>query len=86
MVANVRCEDIKNDQLAAFTSDQAWGALVADADEGLLRDFGARAAGLRDSCLDGCGNILAGRDVERPVVGGWVGDGCCVLPRLGARP
>lgn len=53
MVANVRCEDIKNDQLAAFTADQAWTSLVADAGEGLLRDFGIRAAGLRDSCLDG---------------------------------
>ena len=53
MVANVRCEDIKNDQLAAFTADQAWDTLVADADDGLLRDFGKRAAGLRDSCLGG---------------------------------
>lgn len=53
MVANVRCEDIKNDQLAAFTSDQAWAALVADAEAGLVRDFGVRAAGLKDSCLGG---------------------------------
>jgi hypothetical protein len=54
MVANVRCEDIKNDQLAAFTGDQAWAALVGEADTGLLPDFGARAAALKESCLDGC--------------------------------
>lgn len=53
MVANVRCEDIKNDQLAAFTSDQAWAALIEDAEAGLVRDFGTRAAGLKESCLGG---------------------------------
>ncbi|GBF96639.1 hypothetical protein Rsub_09272 [Raphidocelis subcapitata] len=53
MVANVRCEDIKNDQLAAFTGDQAWAALVEEARAGIIRDFGARAAGLRESCIDG---------------------------------
>lgn len=53
MVANVRCEDIKNEQLAAFTADQAWASLVADAEAGLVRDFGVRAAGLKDSCLGG---------------------------------
>lgn len=53
MVANVRCEDIKNDQLAAFASDQAWTALAAEAQEGLVRDFGRRAGSLKDSCLDG---------------------------------
>ena len=60
MVANVRCEDIKNDQLAAFTADQAWAALVADADAGLVRDFGQRVAGLKDSCIDGCGALATG--------------------------
>lgn len=54
MVANVRCEDIKNDQLAAFTGDQAWAALVEEARAGIVRDFGTRASGLRESCLDGC--------------------------------
>ncbi|KAI8462488.1 MAG: root hair defective 3 GTP-binding protein [Monoraphidium minutum] len=53
MVANVRCEDIKADQLAAFAGDQAWQALAEEAGEGLVRDFGPRAAGLKDSCVDG---------------------------------
>jgi hypothetical protein len=65
MVANVRCEDIKNDQLAAFAADQAWTSLVDDAQAGLLRDFGARAAGLKDSCLDGCAAGGQGGGAER---------------------
>jgi hypothetical protein len=58
MVANVRCEDIKAEQLAAFANDQAWAGLVADAAAGPLPDFGVRAAGLRESCLDGCARYI----------------------------
>lgn len=49
----MRCEDIKNDQLAAFALDQAWTSLVEEAEAGLVRDFGVRAASLKESCLDG---------------------------------
>jgi len=70
MVANVRCEDIKNDQLAAFASDQAWTSLVEEARAGLMRDFGSRAAGLKESCLDGCVWVGAASLV---IIGGWCG-------------
>lgn len=76
MVANVRCEDIKNEQLAAFSADQAWTALAAEAQAGAVRDFGARAAGLKDSCLDGCGARTACA---------WAWAPCSTVPCFAAR-
>lgn len=53
MVANIRCKEIKADQLRSFEADQAWSLLVDEAGEGLVRDFGVRAGGLADSCISG---------------------------------
>lgn len=53
MVANIRCAEIMKDQLQNFTQDQAWAALQQESSEKLVRDFGAHAARLLDSCLKG---------------------------------
>lgn len=56
MVANIRCEEIAADQLAALLEDQAWAALKAEAAGGVVSDFGERASALLHSCLTG--NVL----------------------------
>lgn len=53
MVANIRCAEIKQDQLKNFSSDQAWQALASSSSTTLMRDFGSHAASLLDSCLKG---------------------------------
>ncbi len=54
MVANVRCAEIKEDQLRNLTSDQAWKRLVDAAGMGaVVEGFGATAHGLVDSCVRG---------------------------------
>jgi hypothetical protein len=53
MVAGIRCNEIKLEQLRNFSQDQAWQALEAGSSSSLMRDFGKNAAGLLDSCLRG---------------------------------
>lgn len=53
MVANIRCNEIKLDQLRNFTSDQAWQSMEHDSGRVLIRDFGKRTAALVDSCMKG---------------------------------
>eukprot|EP00879_Flechtneria_rotunda_P005764 GHRR01006065.1.p1 GENE.GHRR01006065.1~~GHRR01006065.1.p1 ORF type:complete len:797 (+),score=315.22 GHRR01006065.1:159-2549(+) len=53
MVANIRCSEIKQDQLRSFTSDQAWQALAQASNSQLIRDFGTRVAALLRSCSKG---------------------------------
>mmetsp|Transcript_17254 Transcript_17254/g.51819 ORF Transcript_17254/g.51819 Transcript_17254/m.51819 type:complete len:843 (-) Transcript_17254:172-2700(-) len=54
MVANIRCSEIKDDQLQALEADQAWASLVEKACGGVLvPEFGATAANLLDSCMQG---------------------------------
>lgn len=53
MVANIRCAEIMKDQLQNFSKDQAWATLKQESTEKLVRDFGAHAAQLLDSCLKG---------------------------------
>ncbi|GAX72911.1 hypothetical protein CEUSTIGMA_g366.t1 [Chlamydomonas eustigma] len=54
MVANVRCAEIKEDQLRNLLSDQAWKALEASAGSGeVVSGFGKIAHGLVDSCVRG---------------------------------
>lgn len=53
MVANIRCNEIKLEQLRNFSQDQAWQALEAGSSSSLMRDFGKHAAGLLESCLEG---------------------------------
>jgi hypothetical protein len=53
MVANIRCAEIMKDQLHNFTQDQAWAVLQQQSSSQLVRDFGAHAGRLLDSCLKG---------------------------------
>jgi hypothetical protein len=53
MVANIRCEEIAADQLAALLEDQAWASLKGEASAGVVADFGQRASTLLHSCLTG---------------------------------
>eukprot|EP00198_Chlamydomonas_reinhardtii_P001037 XP_001690372.1 predicted protein [Chlamydomonas reinhardtii] len=53
MVANIRCQEILEDQLRAFTGDQAWAGLQEAAGLGAVEGFGAQVAGLMDSCVKG---------------------------------
>jgi hypothetical protein len=53
MVANIRCAEIMKDQLHNFTQDQAWAVLQQQSGSQLVRDFGAHAGRLLDSCLKG---------------------------------
>ena len=53
MVANIRCAEIMEEQLAAFRGDPAWAALAEEAGQDLAAGFGQRAADLMDSCLEG---------------------------------
>jgi hypothetical protein len=53
MVANIRCEEIAADQLAALLEDQAWASLKGEAAAGVVADFGQRASTLLHSCLTG---------------------------------
>jgi hypothetical protein len=53
-VANVRCAEIRDEQLRNLTGDQAWQALVEGAGSGaVVRGFGPSLHGLVDSCLKG---------------------------------
>ncbi|KAG2432901.1 hypothetical protein HXX76_008632 [Chlamydomonas incerta] len=53
MVANIRCQEIMEDQLRAFAGDQAWAGLQEAGGLGAVEGFGAQAAGLMDSCVKG---------------------------------
>ncbi|KAG2501180.1 hypothetical protein HYH03_000995 [Edaphochlamys debaryana] len=53
MVANIRCQEILEDQLRAFAADQAWVGLQQACGEGAVEGFGAQAASLMDSCVKG---------------------------------
>lgn len=53
MVANIRCNEIKLDQLRNFRSDQAWQSMEQDSSNKLIPDFGKHTAALIDSCLKG---------------------------------
>jgi hypothetical protein len=53
MVAGIRCNEIKLEQLRNFSQDQAWQALEAGSSSSLMRDFGRSAASLLSSCLEG---------------------------------
>ena len=53
MVANIRCNEIKLDQLRCFEADQAWQSLVAEGQNTLVRGFAQRAGALRESCVQG---------------------------------
>ena len=53
MVASIRCEEISKDQLSALAKDQAWITLLHASSEGLVSNFGQRAASLMSSCLAG---------------------------------
>ncbi|GLC63350.1 hypothetical protein PLESTF_000026900 [Pleodorina starrii] len=53
MVANIRCQEILEDQLRAFEGDQAWGALREACSSGAVEGFGQRAHALMDSCVQG---------------------------------
>ena len=54
MVANIRCQQILEDQLKAFLGDQAWVSLQQEAEGGAVEAFGTRASGLLESCIKGC--------------------------------
>ncbi|KAG2448827.1 hypothetical protein HYH02_006178 [Chlamydomonas schloesseri] len=53
MVANIRCQEIADDQLRAFAADQAWAGLQEAAGLGAVEGFGPQVAGLMDSCVKG---------------------------------
>ncbi|PNH08156.1 Protein ROOT HAIR DEFECTIVE 3 [Tetrabaena socialis] len=53
MVANVRCQEIMEDQLRSFAADQAWTSLQAASSCGVVEGFGALAHNLLDSCVRG---------------------------------
>lgn len=53
MVANIRCAEIREQQLSAFLGDQAWDSLKAEGMTGIVQGFSARAASLADSCIAG---------------------------------
>lgn len=53
MVANIRCNEIKDDQLRNFLADQAWQTLEQEASQSLVPGFGERAYSLMDSCIRG---------------------------------
>ena len=54
MVANIRCAEIKDDQLGHLLSDQAWQTLSEQAGAGaVVPGFGSTALGLVDSCVKG---------------------------------
>lgn len=54
MVANIRCAEIKDDQLRNLTSDQAWQRLSEQAASGaVVPGFGSAAFALTDSCTKG---------------------------------
>ena len=54
MVANIRCAEIKDDQLRNLTNDQAWQRLSEQAASGaVVPGFGSAAFALTDSCTKG---------------------------------
>ncbi|MEW5304073.1 MAG: hypothetical protein WDW36_006707 [Sanguina aurantia] len=53
MVANIRCAEIREQQLGSFLSDQAWGSLRAECMAGIVLGFSSRAVSLADSCIAG---------------------------------
>jgi len=53
MVANIRCNEIKMDQLRAFSSDQAWQTLEQASRQQLISGFGQQLSALMDSCYEG---------------------------------
>lgn len=53
-MANIRCAEIKDDQLRNLTGDQAWQRLSEQAASGaVVPGFGAAAFALTDSCIKG---------------------------------
>jgi hypothetical protein len=53
MVANIRCAELLEEQLRALEHDSAWASLRDAAAAGPVREFGARAAALLESCISG---------------------------------
>eukprot|EP00775_Hariotina_reticulata_P006126 gene6126-6365_t len=53
MVASIRCNEIKLDQLRAFSRDQAWQTLEQASHQQLISGFGRQLAALMDSCYEG---------------------------------
>ncbi|GIL45756.1 hypothetical protein Vafri_2910 [Volvox africanus] len=53
MVANIRCQEILEDQLRSFTEDQAWKSLQEASSSGIVEGFGKRAHDLMESCVLG---------------------------------
>lgn len=53
MVANIRCAELLEEQLHALEHDSAWASLRDAAAAGPVREFGARAAALLESCISG---------------------------------
>ena len=53
MVANIRCAELLEEQLRALEHDGAWAGLRDAAAAGPVREFGARAAALLESCISG---------------------------------
>ncbi|EFJ52341.1 hypothetical protein VOLCADRAFT_79128 [Volvox carteri f. nagariensis] len=53
MVANIRCQEILEDQLKAFAEDQAWTMLQEASSCCVVEGFGRRAHSLIDSCVVG---------------------------------
>jgi hypothetical protein len=81
MVANIRCAEIMEEQLAAFRGDPAWAALAEEAGQDLAAGFGQRAADLMDSCLEGeCCAALCLLCCAVPAVVWWM------LVAAGGRP
>ncbi|GIL94426.1 hypothetical protein Vretimale_620 [Volvox reticuliferus] len=53
MVANIRCQEILEDQLRSFIEDQTWKTLHEASSSGIVEGFGKRAHDLVDSCVLG---------------------------------
>lgn len=53
MVANIRCEQIAADQLAALQAAEGWQSLCAGVESGAVADFGGALGFLLQDCLTG---------------------------------
>lgn len=53
MVANIRCEQIAADQLAALQAAEGWQSLVGVVDSGAVEGFGTALGGVLQCCLTG---------------------------------
>ncbi len=53
MVANIRCEELMQEQIAALENDQAWQGLRSAAEAGIVDGFGRQTSDLLQSCIQG---------------------------------